>query len=625
MGFNMNKLGSLVAISLMYSWTMQIAYSQDSLYYTHSSIEFVDSKIGILDKDTTGITKGLSLGLPAVHLSSAHYQSNGPDLLSTLLVRGMASRHTAILWNGWNIQSPVNGVFDLSLISNVSHNAHLITSSGTSILGNASSAGALILSTPSMKDNHYLSLGTWQNSYGNTDLNAQLGLHAHGWSIQSSYQWTHHENNFKFDRFGVVDQLDFGAKNAIDFNTEISRQINDKQNIKAAIWYQNIKRQISPTKTAVYNNEHQDDQNLRTHLEWSFKDRNRQVFTRLGLMSEEIVFRSNSILESVGRADTYLSEAVIKDRIYGVAWAAGVQYKKVNAVISSMNSDNSVNSTESSRAQASLWMSGVRKLSHRISVDLGARVEAISDGQRIYTYHLAPSIILGKGLLSYKLNSVFQLPTLNDLYWPVGGNPELLNETGIAQELSYKSTLNSSSQVLKYKVALFSYHADNWILWRIQGFEGWQAQNVRNVWSRGIELNMNYGKTWKQDKILNSGIQLSYTRAETTKAESKLYEGKQLAYVPQYKGVWTNAFSYKNISIHMESVFVGDRFVDSANSEFVDSYGLTHLEVFYKLRLNSTELDLSVRCDNLSNKNYEIVRYYPVPLRNYTFAAQLKI
>ncbi|HAD14097.1 MAG TPA: hypothetical protein DCF33_16865, partial [Saprospirales bacterium] len=44
-------------------------------------------------------------------------RTNGPGLLTTFSLRGSGATRTPVFWNGLNLQSPMNGVMDASLMS----------------------------------------------------------------------------------------------------------------------------------------------------------------------------------------------------------------------------------------------------------------------------------------------------------------------------------------------------------------------------------------------------------------------------------------------------------------------------------------------------------------------------
>ena len=68
-----------------------------------------------------------------------HIRTYGPGGLATPSFRGTGSSHTAILWNGINLISPLSGQLDLSLVpAGLFEDASVQTGGATSLSGNGS-------------------------------------------------------------------------------------------------------------------------------------------------------------------------------------------------------------------------------------------------------------------------------------------------------------------------------------------------------------------------------------------------------------------------------------------------------------------------------------------------------
>lgn len=109
------------------------------------------------------IQPGVSTFLSSI--ASAQLQQSSPGGLTTLLHRGMGTRHLPVLWEGINIQSMVNGSFDLSLIPLHLYSGTQFYSFGSPTLtGSNAIAGALNISTNPRIDKVFLgfSYHRWQ-------------------------------------------------------------------------------------------------------------------------------------------------------------------------------------------------------------------------------------------------------------------------------------------------------------------------------------------------------------------------------------------------------------------------------------------------------------------------------
>ena len=142
-----------------------------------------------------------------------HIRTYGPGGLATPSFRGTGSSHTAILWNGINLISPLSGQLDLSLVpAGLFEDASVQTGGATSLSGNGS-IGA--------------------NIHLNNSLNFNEGLRASVSSFVGSFQSRYHDASVRFSnqKFGSSTKLflnkadnDFKFTNKTVFPAEVQRR-----------------------------------------------------------------------------------------------------------------------------------------------------------------------------------------------------------------------------------------------------------------------------------------------------------------------------------------------------------------------------------------------------------------
>lgn len=85
----------------------------------------------------------------------------------------------------------------------------------------------------------------------------------------------------------------------------------------------------------------------------------------------------------------------------------------------------------------------------------------------------------------------YRFPSMNDLYWRPGGNPDVKPEDGYSYDaaIGYKNDL-TSWMILNAEASGYLMHIDNWILWLPKDGNQWiwTPQNKRNVLSLGAEF-----------------------------------------------------------------------------------------------------------------------------------------
>ncbi len=596
--------------------------AQDSLKYEHPMIELLSTKLG---GNSKSILKDPSTrSIDQLAISSSHLQSNGPDLLTTLLIRGMGSRHTAILWNGWNLQSPVNGVLDLSLVASSDYTFDIRPQSASSAIGNAAAAGSIVLEPRSLDTLYTAQLRLLQTDYGNSEVSAMYREHLSKLDYKISARRVHNENAFNFNKFGTWETQQNAQKDALDGNIDLKYSLTENQNIKASMWVQHSERQIPATKTTTYKNEVQNDKNVRAHLAWNRLADMTQSSIRMGYLNEYIGYQSDLVPLSTSDASTWLLEGISKRQIKKGALYAGIQLKTVQVRLISGSDvdgfDRSIN-----RKQASIWAGSRLDISSIWSIDLGNRLELVDEAQAIWTFHVEPKVFLFDTHWSYRLSSVFQQATINDLYWPQGGNIDLNNESGVMQELAAKKQVAWARNKINMDVALFSYRAKDWIIWSPNGSGFWTPENRRNVLSQGVDMTLASTTKLNERSSIDASVNYIYTHAVVTDDDNQRIIDKQLLYVPRHKLNVTTSLTFNTWRVSANTSWVGTRYTTNDNTTAVDAYPLSNVSFLKEIRISTLMSTLNIDIHNVLNTDYEVVKFYANPLRTITFAAAIKI
>jgi iron complex outermembrane receptor protein len=104
-------------------------------------------------------------------------------------------------------------------------------------------------------------------------------------------------------------------------------------------------------------------------------------------------------------------------------------------------------------------------------------------------------------------------PTLNDMYWQPGGNPDLRPEEGHTGELSL--LWSAAAEERSVSTSLTSYYSriSDWILW-LPGFKGyWEPVNLAEVRSYGLEYQLAAELKVRRTRLrLHGNMALSHTR-----------------------------------------------------------------------------------------------------------------
>ncbi|MFA5642752.1 MAG: TonB-dependent receptor, partial [Bacteroidales bacterium] len=243
-----------------------------------------------------------------------------------------------------------------------------------------------------------------------------------------------------------------------------------------------------------------------------------------------------------------------------------------------------------------------------------------------------------------KLNATrnYHLPTLNDLYWLPGGNPNLKPERGYTGDLSFeiKSTNDTTNTSWHTVVTGYLSHINDWIIWRPGEFRYWSATNLKEVFVRGAEFNISASheclgaldglkvKTranWAITHTTNQKPMDSSSKSANTTDNSK---GKQLIYIPVHKGNLFLSLNYSGYSLNWHSAYTGERFTTSSNEKTrhsLPSYWLHNLSLKKELTFLTKKITALIEVENLFNTQYQAILWRAMPGTNYSFTLRLDI
>ena len=117
---------------------------------------------------------------------------------------------------------------------------------------------------------------------------------------------------------------------------------------------------------------------------------------------------------------------------------------------------------------------------------------------------------------------------------------------------------------------------------------------------------------------MNLQANYTYQRAiDVTSSESKTYR-HQIPYTPLHSGSGSAAVSTPWVDVAYTLVAVGDRYYLSQNlpENRINGYAEHTIAVSRTFRIRrSVELRVQAECTNLTDEQYDIIKYYPMPGR----------
>ncbi len=170
----------------------------------------------------------------------------------------------------------------------------------------------------------------------------------------------------------------------------------------------------------------------------------------------------------------------------------------------------------------------------------------------------------------------YRFPTLNDLYFLPGGNPDLKSEHGFTYDVGLSFSVGKENvYALSGGINWFDSHIDDWIIWlpTTKGF--FSPRNLKKVHAYGAETNAHLdimlGKDWKLDMNGTFSWTPSINESEPMSPADQSV-GKQLPYVPEFSATVTGRLSWRTWSLLYKWCYYSQRYTMSSNDYTLTGY-----------------------------------------------------
>ncbi|BDS10303.1 TonB-dependent receptor plug domain-containing protein [Aureispira anguillae] len=556
-----------------------------------------------------------------LQLESTFFVKNyGPSGISSLSGRGGGASHTAVLWEGFNIQSPMLGQADISLLPTAFVDYVDIQYGGESALfGNSSIGGALHLGSHNAfnKGWHFegnLHVGSFE-AFGQ-ELKLSYSNQWYAGSVRSFYR--NARNNYPFkdiNAFGSpkpIKQQTNAALKQWGILQEHEFKIK-KHTLGAKAWYQKSNRQIPPPLLLNTSTDLQKDETLRLVAHWKWIHQQQIWKARTALFLETLHFQNDAvnslskILSSITEIEHkwYLHEQHLLNT--GINYSF---YKAISAGYQLVPQQHRI-----ALFAAYKFTTKNRKWQSSISLR-----EEVVDGRFI-----SPAVSLGNVWKWHKtfqvnlnLSHNYRLPTFNDLYWEVLGNPNLRPEYSWNSELGFSIPIQLKRLLITPSLHGFCNLINDWILWSPNSAGLWRPDNVEQVWAKGLEFNIQLKSNWKKWKFLFSA-NYAFTQSTRTQGQDWATIGKQLIYTPEHNANAQIRIQYRQTSLLYQHSFTSLRYIDNANTEFLPFFQVGHLRINQQLKQKNFRANFYVQINNLFGENYQIVSNRVMPWQQIEF------
>ena len=560
------------------------------------------------------------------------FKSYGAGQLATISFRGTSSSHTAVLWNGVNINFPSLGQSDFSTLPMSGFDEMTIQyGSAASCVGTDAVGGSILLrSVP---------------KFNQTGLQAIAGLSAESsknYAGQAGLRFYYPvTKNWKIS--GKT--LFYGADIRNDFG-------NDPiQNRKGAQYpvepMQTLQKGFVQDIYALHSNG-----NLLSLNTW-ITDNNLTIQPNNLALREITQTKAQRYVLSYNVGKTLLRAAYINDVLdYGRADNTNPSHTDIDRYLFRVEHDFSwIKSCErgtnlkvgsevthyaaqvdgygkelKTENRADFYLLLRYQHSLRFSSSLNLRQALVSG----YNPPFTPSLGIDYRVFSSptdRLNLTtniaysYRVPTLNERYWVNLGNPALQPEIGFNKEVGVvwkRRTTEHFHQ--QYSVNAFHNLIDNWTYWNPD--KNYKVENLQQVLAKGIEIETSHrviSSAWEA----TAQFQYALTHSSQQKAYGPYTQdilGKQLIYVPRHSfsgtlGVTSGAWSFT-----VQQLYNSARYItfDHSGRPF-PGYYLMNAWATYQYKLKQHRLHFQLQGNNLTNTLYPNLKKNAMPMRSVSF------
>ena len=543
--------------------------------------------------------------------SNIYFKENGYGMVSSASFRGTNAAQTAVIWNGININSQLNGQVDFNTIVSTNYNEMVIRNGGGSVqYGSGAIGGTVHLQNEIDFKKHFeqrLEFG--YGSFNTQRANYRANFGNGKFSANGGISYLSSDNDFKY--LGTDKRNENGAFSNLDINLNLGYTVSENDVLKA--YHQNFRsdREFSGTLLADSSTKYYENEDYRSMLEWAHVKRKWSSNLKAVHLLERFKYFENKNLDnfSAGKVNTYL----VKHR-YKRTISKRLEFLAITDFSHIVGDGDSFQDAIRNAFSATAILK--HRPTERIQYTLNIRQDLISDFDSPLVFSGDVNYQLTKWyILKFNGSKNFRVPTFNDLYWDPGGNLSLEPESSFQFDLGHDLSFN---QHLDFKLNTFYIESSNLIQWRPNnsGVAFWSPDNIASARHYGLEAELKFRKKVKHHDFKYS---MNYSFTETEDIEKQ----RRLFYVPVHKANASVAYSFKGFTAFYQHLFNGE--VDTIGGS-LDGFDVANLGIGYHFRsIKKVDLTADFRINNMYNRYYENVAFRPMPNRNFTIRLILNI
>ena len=659
-----------ILIALLAS-TMALAQGQ---HYDIDEVSVVGSRpiteIGVEQTkiDSTMLKESIALSIADVLTfnSSIFVKSYGRATLSTVAFRGTSPSHTQVTWNGMKLNNPMLGMTDFSTIPSyfIDEATLLHGTSSVNTTGGGLGGAVNLSTTPTNYRGFHMQYIQGVGSFSTFDEFLRLGWGNNNWQTSTRISYASSPNDYRYvnrdkklniydEEMNIVSQYypternRSGAYRDLHILEEVYYNTGSGDRIGLNLWYMYSNRELQML-TTDYADDTKFDNRQREHTfrsvlswdhlrsDWKLSAAAGYVHTRMaydyerdpgnGIMTP--MTRSRSRINTIygnAEAEYYIGNEWLFTATL-TAHQHFVESRDKNIIL--QQGDRAIIGYNQARIELSGAVSAKWRPIERFGVSLVLREE-------LFGTTLAPvipalfldGVISERGNITAKasISRNYRHPSLNDLYFLPGGNPNLRSEHGWTYDLGLSFSVgHDDSFTLRGSATWFDSRIEDWIIWlpTTKGF--FSPRNIKDVHAYGIELKASLDVKFAEDWRLSLDGNYSWTPSVnmgTPLSPADRSVGKQLPYVPLHTATVNGRLAWRGWAFQYKWCYYSERYTMSSNDYTLTGrlpkYFMSNISLEKGLSLSWADLTFKGIINNLFDEEYLSVLSRPMPGINF--------
>ena len=585
----------------------------------------------------------------------------GRATLSTVSFRGTGPSHTQVTWNGMRINNPMLGMTDFSMIPSYFIDDASLLHGTSSVNETGGGLGGLVRLSTAPADIRGFGLQYIQGigMFRTFDEFLRLEWGDEHWQVSTRAVYQSSANDFKYrnrdkkeniydDEMNIVgsyyptERNKSGAFDDVHVLQEVYYDTRRGDRFGLNAWYINSNREL-PLLTTDYADDKQFENRQREHtlrsvLSWDHYRSDWKFAAKAGYIHTWMAYDyrkdpgsgiMNSITRSRNKVDTFYGQADGEYTPNG-NWFFTAGISAHQHLVESIDKDiilqqggKDIVGYDKGRIELSASVSAKWRPTERLGLSAVLREEMYGTKWATVPAFFADCQLSKRGNIVAKasVSRNHRFPTLNDLYFLPGGNPDLRSESGFSYEAGLSFAVGKENVYsLSGSASWYDQHIDDWILWLSTPKGFFSPRNIKQVHAYGVEMQANLAvipaRDWKLTMNGTFSWSPSINEGEPISPADQSV-GKQLPYEPEFSATVTGRLTWRSWGLLYQFCYYSERYTMSSNditlSGRLTPYLMNNLSLDKAFALKWADLTLKVTVNNLFNEEYLSVTARPMP------------